>query len=306
MLPTVKAMRRGAHATSGSDARAAVRQSTSACNASTSAPAVVTGGLLAVGLSCLVLVGSVSARQVQLRYSTHGMASSSAHSHVVYVPTVSDAGDGSDGRVTTFSRITPGDADDERRRPLTCGEVLELWRDSDAFRDAFVSSLRDEPFDAFFWETPGLTRHTLSRPYEHVVKRAPGLEKVRPEPEVFREHLTEAVGCGDGTTHAAVATFSNLGGDAVLVSPCEHPSLAGGAGAHFASFLRGAAPEHAHALLRAVAVAVESRLGEFKHDRPLWVSTSGAGVSWLHVRLDERPKYYTFTPYARWPYRGRG
>ncbi len=27
------------------------------------------------------------------------------------------------------------------------------------------------------------------------------------------------------------------------------------------------------------------------------VSTNGLGVAWLHVRLDTRPKYYTFQPY---------
>jgi len=28
-------------------------------------------------------------------------------------------------------------------------------------------------------------------------------------------------------------------------------------------------------------------------------STAGAGVSWLHVRLDDRPKYYGFKPYKK-------
>lgn len=30
---------------------------------------------------------------------------------------------------------------------------------------------------------------------------------------------------------------------------------------------------------------------------PFWLSTAGMGVSWLHVRLDERPKYYRFQEY---------
>jgi hypothetical protein len=30
---------------------------------------------------------------------------------------------------------------------------------------------------------------------------------------------------------------------------------------------------------------------------PEWLSTAGAGVSWLHVRLDDRPKYYGYAPY---------
>jgi hypothetical protein len=32
---------------------------------------------------------------------------------------------------------------------------------------------------------------------------------------------------------------------------------------------------------------------------PLWVSTSGLAVPWLHLRLDARPKYYGFEPYKR-------
>jgi hypothetical protein len=33
----------------------------------------------------------------------------------------------------------------------------------------------------------------------------------------------------------------------------------------------------------------------------VWLSTAGAGVSWLHVRLDDRPKYYQFEPYRHLP-----
>ena len=34
--------------------------------------------------------------------------------------------------------------------------------------------------------------------------------------------------------------------------------------------------------------------------RPVWLSTAGAGVSWLHVRLDDRPKYYGCGPYRQY------
>jgi hypothetical protein len=32
--------------------------------------------------------------------------------------------------------------------------------------------------------------------------------------------------------------------------------------------------------------------------QPIWLSTAGMGVAWLHIRLDERPKYYSHKPYA--------
>ena len=31
--------------------------------------------------------------------------------------------------------------------------------------------------------------------------------------------------------------------------------------------------------------------------RPRGIMTAGAGVAWLHVRLDDQPKYYSHTPY---------
>jgi hypothetical protein len=56
-----------------------------------------------------------------------------------------------------------------------------------------------------------------------------------------------------------VATFPNLGNNAILVAPCE---TAGLDFAHFASFIRRAPSEQAHALLAAVGAAVEKRLAE--------------------------------------------
>ena len=38
---------------------------------------------------------------------------------------------------------------------------------------------------------------------------------------------------------------------------------------------------------------MEARIGI----QPIWLSTAGMGVPWLHVRLDSRPKYYAFGPY---------
>lgn len=33
--------------------------------------------------------------------------------------------------------------------------------------------------------------------------------------------------------------------------------------------------------------------------KPVWLSTSGMGIPWLHMRLDQKPKYYSFEPFAR-------
>ena len=128
-----------------------------------------------------------------------------------------------------------------------------------------------------------ITDATLSRPFECAIIRCDGLNRVVDE-GAFSAHFTP---------DRDVVTFSNLGRDATLVVPCPRaePSLY----AHLGAFLRGAPEPQIHALWVAVARAVERRLGQ----EPLWLSTAGMGVAWLHVRLDDRPKYYAHREYAR-------
>ena len=33
-------------------------------------------------------------------------------------------------------------------------------------------------------------------------------------------------------------------------------------------------------------------------NKPLWLSTAGNGVHWLHVRISSKPKYYRYAPYT--------
>ena len=53
-----------------------------------------------------------------------------------------------------------------------------------------------------------------------------------------------------------------------------------------------------HETIRAVGAEVKSHLSRTS-ELPVWVSTNGDGVAWLHVRIDERPKYYAYAPYRK-------
>ena len=87
-----------------------------------------------------------------------------------------------------------------------------------------------------------------------------------------------------------------LGQDTLLVVPTGHGSSATpSACGHLAAFCRTASPAEQPALWSAVAQAALDRIRE----APCWLSTSGLGIAWLHVRLDDRPKYVTWAPYAR-------
>lgn len=171
---------------------------------------------------------------------------------------------------------------DRGSRPATVAEVLQGWQEDAGFRSLFNRLLADAPFAEFRWETPAVTAATLSRPFECVVLDAPGLARA-PDPAAFAGHFAGA--------EADVVVFPNLGRDGILVVPC--PVAAPSAYGHLAAFVRHAPEPQRHALWRAVGAAMARRVG----DRPVWLSTAGAGVPWLHVRLDDRPKYYGFAPY---------
>lgn len=164
------------------------------------------------------------------------------------------------------------------------GEVLREWVSSEPFRRQWIDHLRALPFDACVWECPPVTSASRSRPFECVFLSSPSLAGMRPEPEVFAEHFRP---------DRSVVTFGNLGGDAVLVAPC--PADDDRDFSHLAQFIRTAAPAQQHALWQSVGEAMAARVGI----DPVWLSTAGHGVAWLHVRLDARPKYYRHAPYLK-------
>jgi hypothetical protein len=171
-------------------------------------------------------------------------------------------------------------------RPLPAREVIGLWRDDESFRQFYCELLAASSFPAFFWETPPLTRQTIERPFEFVLVGSSALLGLRPDPSPFATHFSSR---GDGV----ILTFPNLGGDAHLVVPApvaDHRCYT-----HLAAFLREAPAAQCSALWQNTALAVLQRIS----DVPLWLSTAGLGVSWLHLRVDSRPKYYRHAPYRQ-------
>jgi hypothetical protein len=171
------------------------------------------------------------------------------------------------------------------RQAATFRDVLQAWQVDAAFRSLLNAQLAGAPYTAFRWETPPVTAATATRPFEFVLLDSPELAQ-RPDMQAFAEHFT-------GVTGARVVVFPNLGGDAILVVPC--PESAPSAYGHLAAFVRQAPESQQHALWQSVGETMARRVSA----KPVWLSTAGAGVSWLHVRLDNRPKYYGFGPYRQ-------
>jgi hypothetical protein len=169
-------------------------------------------------------------------------------------------------------------------QPATFRSVVQGWKHDDGFRAWFNSLLADSSFTAFRWETPGVNLAGFDRPFEFVLLNDARLAR-QPDASAFAKQFPHA--------NNGVATFANLGGDAVLVVPvAQTDDLAYG---HLAAFVRQAPESQRHALWQAVGNAMSDRLNA----QHVWLSTAGAGVPWLHVRLDDSPKYYGHRPYRQ-------
>lgn len=167
--------------------------------------------------------------------------------------------------------------------PLTQGDYLARLADDEHFADWYSAQLCRIAGRAAFWEHPRMSPDTLATPAQCVLLEAPALEAVTDDPVPFAEHFAR----GEGT----VRVFPSLGRDACLVAPiplAQHVEYA-----HLMAFLRSASAEQVRALWSTTAQSAQAALRE----RPVWLSTSGLGVYWLHVRLDQRPKYYQHRAY---------
>ena len=173
--------------------------------------------------------------------------------------------------------------------PATGRHVIDAWQQDATFRAFFIELLNEMPFEAYRWETPPVTAAAIDQPFEFVVVDDPALAQLEPDTEAFADQFARTLG------GQQVATFDNLGSDAILVAPLPNTSYS--AYSHLAAFTRSAPLEQQHALWQAVGVVMTNQLNH----EPIWLSTAGLGVPWLHVRLDRRPKYYVYEPYRQIP-----
>lgn len=169
-------------------------------------------------------------------------------------------------------------------RFLTFKEVLQLWATSKEFRLFYTQILQEVPFAAFFWENKSVNATTLAQRYEFVIVGTNAFNGKQPNLKPFETYFS---------AQEEVVTFPNLGKNAQLVVPCPRHSKE--IYTHLGSFIRNAPYPQIDVFWKKIGLKMLEQINK-KH---LWLSTSGLGVYWLHVRLDQRPKYYTHTAYKK-------
>lgn len=160
---------------------------------------------------------------------------------------------------------------------LSFVEVVNAWGQKQSFREFYTKLLSELPFSAVYWEHPPVTTITIETlNYEFSVRPASRLANFKADPSRYQAYFTEA----------SIVSFLSLGKDCQLVVPGPHDKATDYT--HLLTFLRTASAEQKGAFWQAISQQLQGRLSA----NPLYLSTHGMGVPWLHVRLDEQPKYY--------------
>ena len=175
--------------------------------------------------------------------------------------------------------------------------ALEHLKNKD---ETFIKSLNSilSKYLSFFWECRPVNNLNKSLiPFEFViiptnlVEINMHLNKI-PDTKTFLEKFKQ-----NKCQENKVISFKNLSGESDLIVPC--PSSAVTNYAHFSSFLRTASKKQILELWHVMSIKATEILYslDYRNYENLYISTSGLGVSWLHVRLETNPKYYKFINY---------
>lgn len=151
----------------------------------------------------------------------------------------------------------------------------------------------DMNMKAFFFETKGVNFHSAStKAFEFVLTESSSLYDFADNQQDDSDFGALLL-CGNDIG----CVFTNLGGDSTLIAPSRANGTAKNVYGHLAAFLRRAPKKQVIAFWRLAIETVIDKL-ENNQAQSYWFSTDGRGVKWLHMRIDPRPKYYDYRPFA--------
>ena len=170
----------------------------------------------------------------------------------------------------------------ENKKTISFTRWINLLKADIAFIDFFTEILTSSNHVGFFWEVKPVNKNLLEEDFEFVLVKSNALPNITADEQTFQKYFTN---------NNKVVSFSNLGGDAQLVVPT--PLIDPSNYAHLAIFVRNAPKDQIRKFWQTTGEVYEQKMDA----KTVWLSTAGLGVSWLHIRIDSRPKYYRFQAY---------
>jgi hypothetical protein len=171
----------------------------------------------------------------------------------------------------------------EKEEPVSFADFFAGLSEYSRSRSIVLDALNSCLYLGMRWEFPAMTFNKLNDPCEFVLINCPALLRKPANSSAFKKYFKRGVN---------VVSFPNLGGDSTLVV-CQINVK--DEYAHLKSYLSQANEEQTHDFLKTISFEFLKKVNKSKS--PLWLNTAGLGVSWLHMRIDTRPKYYWHKPY---------
>uniref|UniRef100_A0A6T6WIS4 Uncharacterized protein n=1 Tax=Amorphochlora amoebiformis TaxID=1561963 RepID=A0A6T6WIS4_9EUKA len=172
---------------------------------------------------------------------------------------------------------------------MTWSGYVSLLKRNKTFRAFFSYALAKVPFKGYYWECNPVKSGLFDRLLEMAFVESSQLSDIKADSKRFDMHIQKLKGSN------SVSVFPNLGRDAYLIVPAQSTKNAQ-TFAHLAAFVRNAPEDQKQALWEKTGKTFQTVL---EQNKTVWVSTHGTGVYWLHVRIDTRPKYYSYTPFTK-------
>ena len=161
----------------------------------------------------------------------------------------------------------------QRGEYMTWEDVIKSLKDDiDTFKYKFIRVLLSIKYKAYFWECDKVI---LKEPFRFAIFESKTLSERKQDDDAFKGKIN----CSKN-----VISFPSLSKHILLVVPCSKSHYADYTS--LATFSRSASIKQQIAFWKKIGAIIKE--GD-------WVSTSGLGVSWLHVRISNSPKYYHST-----------
>ena len=156
---------------------------------------------------------------------------------------------------------------------------------NEIFRNEIIQIFKKSKFENVYWEFPPYYKTTTQSKAQFVFMSTSSFGKA--DSENFKEHLSNR-------ETGEIVVFNNLSGDTKLISIASKNN--NDMFCHIMQFMKNAPSEYKHNLL--IKIGCEM-LKYSNSTSPIYLSTHGHGVSWLHIRICNRPKYYTYKEYTK-------
>ena len=158
----------------------------------------------------------------------------------------------------------------QRGKYMTWEDVIKsLIDDIDTFKYKLIRVLLSIEYKAYFWECDKII---LKNPFRFAIFDSKTLSERKQDTEAFKGKIK----CSKN-----VISFLSLDKEILLICPC-HKTISADY-TSLATFSRTVSIKQQCSFWKKVGKSIKE--GD-------WVSTSGLGVSWLHIRVSSKPKYY--------------